>query len=101
MIQHIVCFRFKPGTESGEITRHMTSFRRLQAGIPQIQSYAGGLALIEPGDDAPEFQAVHYLTFDNLDEMDIYAKQPVHLAFIEENRAIWDKVFVINSPTDG
>jgi len=101
MIQRIVCFSFKPETESAEIARHMNTFRRMQAGIPQIQSYAGGLSLTDPGENAPEYQAVHYLTFDNQEEMDIYAKHSVHLAFIEENRAIWDKVFVINSPTEG
>jgi len=101
MIQHIVCFRFKPATVNAEIARHMNSFRRMQEGIPQIQSYAGGFALNEIDEDAPEYQAVHYLTFKTTEEMDIYAGHPVHLAFIEENRAIWEKVFVINSPTEG
>jgi len=101
MIQRIVCFRFIPGTESAEIARHMNTFRRMQDGIPQIQSYAGGLALTDPGENAPEYRAVHYLTFGNQEDMDTYAKHPVHLAFIEENRAIWEKVFVINSPTEG
>jgi hypothetical protein len=101
MIQRVVCFRFKPGTETAEIARHMNSFRHMQEGIPQIQSYAGGLALTEPDEDEPEYQAVHYLTFKNAEEMDVYAGHPVHLAFIEENRAIWEKVLVINSPTEG
>jgi len=40
---------------------------------------------------------MHYTTFRSEEEIRKYSVHPVHLRFIEQNKAIWEKVLVINS----
>lgn len=96
-IQRIVCFKFKPGTTPEEIQQHMRGFAGLKDSISYILSYQAGPTV--PGDltDKSEYDVMHYTTYRNEEEIKLYAVHPVHQRFIEQNKAIWDKVLVINS----
>jgi hypothetical protein len=99
-IQRIVCFKFKPGTSQEVVARHMTDFAAMKDAIPQIREYRGGLTC--PGDDnrAPDYDAMHYLIFDNMDDIEIYRPHSAHQNFITRNRESWDQVLVLNAEID-
>lgn len=96
-IQRIVCFKFKPGATEDAIRQHMADFAAIQPACPQVREYRGGRT--QPGDDnaPPDFDVMHYLTFDTLDDIELYRPHPAHQHFIERNRHIWEKVLVLNS----
>ena len=96
-IQRIVCFKFKAGTTPEAIEQHMRGFAGLKDSISYILSYHAGPTV--PGDltGEQEYDVMHYTTYRNEEEIKSYAVHPVHQRFIEQNKAIWDKVLVINS----
>jgi hypothetical protein len=96
-IQRIVCFTFKPGTPEAAIQQHLADFAGLPASIPQIREYRAGRT--RPGDDnsPPDYDVMHYTTFDSLADIELYRPHAAHLQFIERNRAYWERVLVLNS----
>lgn len=96
-IQRIVCFKFKPGTTPEAIEQHMRGFAGLKDSISYILSYHAGPTVLGDLTEQPEYDVMHYTTYRNEDEIKRYAVHPVHQRFIEQNKAIWDKVLVINS----
>ena len=97
MIQRIVCFKFKRDTSTSDKETHMNDFRKLKNTIPQILTYSGGTTV--PGDfnSIPEYEVMHYLTFNNENDVDTYFNHEEHQKLIENNKNIWEKVLVINS----
>jgi hypothetical protein len=93
--QRIVCFKFKKNASPQAIQRHMDSFKAMQQHIPQILSYSGGRATSGDLNRPPDYDTMHYLIFASPADIDIYFHHPAHQRFIEENKAIWDKVFVL------
>ncbi len=98
LYQRIVCFKFKAGASDEAIRFHMQSFSDLKEAIPQIVSYSGGLTTPEKAGDVPKFDSLHYLTFAAEDDISLYHDHPAHLQFIEDNKAIWEDVLVLNAP---
>jgi hypothetical protein len=96
-IQRIVCFKFKPGTTPEAIGQHMRGFAGLKDSISYILSYQAGPTVLADLNEKPEYDVMHYTTYRNEEEIKLYAVHPVHKRFIEQNKAIWDKVLVINS----
>ena len=96
-IQRIVCFKFKAGTSPEAIEKHMKGFAGLKKGIPQILSYSAGKTVVADGQGMPEYDVMHYTTYENEQAVLIYNKHAVHQQFVAENKAIWEKVLVINS----
>ncbi len=96
-IQRIVCFKFKPDISPEAIDQHMADFAGMQTDIPQIHGYRGGPT--RPGDynRPPDYDTMHYMTFDSMADVDIYFDHPAHKRFIERNREIWENVLVLNS----
>lgn len=96
-IQRIVCFKFKPGTSPQAIGQHMRGFAGLKDSIAYILSYQAGPTVGGDLTEKPEYDVMHYCTYRNEEEIRLYAVHPVHLRFIRQNKAIWEKVLVINS----
>jgi hypothetical protein len=96
-IQRIVCFKFKAGTSRAAIQQHMQGFANLKDSIPYILSYQAGPTVLGDLTEKPEYDVMHYCTYRNEAEIKLYAVHPVHLRFIQQNKAIWEKVLVINS----
>ena len=94
-IQRIVCFKFKADTSQEDKDRHMADFAALKAAIPQILSYSGGFALAGDVGEPPDYDTLHYLTFDSLDDVDLYFHHEAHQKFIAANKQSWDGVFVL------
>ena len=100
-IQRIVCFKFKEGTSESAIEQHMADFAGMKAFIPQIKEYRGGLT--KPGDNnrPPDYDTMHYMIFDSLEDIELYRPHEAHLRFIERNKASWEHVLVLNSEING
>lgn len=96
-IQRIVCFRFKPGTSPEAIQQHMRGFAGLKDSISYILSYQAGPTVRGDLTEKPEYDVMHYCTYRSEEEIKLYSVHPVHQRFIEQNKAIWEKVLVINS----
>ena len=99
-IQRIVCFKFKPGTPEDAIQQHMQDFAAMKDAIPQIREYRGGLT--KPGDNnrPPDYDAMHYLTYASMADIDLYIPHEAHQSFISRNREHWEQVLVLNSEID-
>lgn len=99
-IQRIVCFKFKEGVSAEAIHQHMQDFAAMKDAIPQIREYRGGLT--RPGDNnrPPDYDSMHYLTYDSMADIDIYIPHEAHQRFIARNREIWTNVLVLNSEID-
>jgi hypothetical protein len=97
MIQRVVCFKFKPDTTAASIVNHMADFASLEAAIPAILSYRGGKVIHEVNDPQSGYDVMHYMTFANADDIEIYFHHEAHQQFIRNNKAIWDSVIVISS----
>lgn len=100
MFQRVVCFKFKEGTDKSLIQQHMDSFAKLEREISCITSYRGGQAVSGDHGKPAEYDAMHYLTFQTMEDIDEYFHHPAHKVFIQENKEIWDRVFVLNSSVD-
>lgn len=96
-LQRIVCFKFKPGTTPQAIEQHMHGFAGLKDSISYILSYKAGPTLRADLSEKGEYDVMHYCTYRNEEEIKLYSVHPVHQRFIEQNKAIWEKVLVINS----
>ena len=96
-IQRIVCFKFKAGTSPEAIQQHMRGFANLKDSISYILSYQAGPTVKGDLTEKPEYDVMHYCTYRNEEEIKLYSVHPVHQRFIKQNKAIWDKVLVINS----
>lgn len=97
--QRIVCFKFKADAPPEAVARHMSHFARLKEEIPLIVSYHAGKTLTGDKGAAPEYDVMHYMTFRTEADIEAYFGHAKHKEFIQANKAIWDKVLVINSNT--
>jgi hypothetical protein len=98
--QRIVCFRFKPGTSEEQIQEHMDEFRRLGEEIEEILGYQAGRAISGDYNQPPVYDTMHYMTFRNLEEIQLYFDHPAHPRFIAGHRDIWEDVLVLNAPVE-
>ena len=98
--QRIVCFKFKENAPESAIQAHMDSFKALKDQIPQIAAYSGGRATSGDHNQPPDYDTLHYLTFANLADIEVYFHHEAHQRFIEANKAIWDGVLVLNATID-
>ena len=97
VIQRIVCFKFKPNTSPEAIKQHMRGFANLKDSISYILTYSAGTTVKGDLSEVGEYDVMHYCTYRSEDEIKLYAVHPVHRRFIDQNKAIWEKVLVINS----
>ena len=73
MIQHIVMWKFKPGTER-EQKEFLDGLRGLYGVIPQIRAQEVGVN-VAPGN----YDAVLISTFDSLADLEAYKTDPRHV----------------------
>ena len=99
-VQHIVAFKFKEGTSPEAIQKHMDDFGGLKAKIPEIRSYEAGKTFKVPYEPTADYDVMHYTTFANEADMEVYFNHPDHQKFIEENKANWADAFVSNSKVE-
>ena len=96
-VQHVVAFKFKEGTSAEAIQKHMDNFAGLQDKIPELRSYEAGKTFKVAYESTADYDVMHYTTFANEADMEVYFNHPDHQKFIEENKGSWANVFVSNS----
>ena len=97
LIQRIVCFKFKANTSPEAIQQHMRGFANLKDSISYILTYNAGPTVKGDLSAVGEYDVMHYCTYRSEEEIRLYSVHPVHRRFIGQNKAIWEKVLVINS----
>jgi len=75
MVKHVILWKFKPGTEA-EMRRFLDGLRGLQGQIPQIAGMEIGVN--ENPDNG--FDAALIATFRSMEDLEIYKKDPRHIA---------------------
>ena len=93
----MVAFKFKEGTSSEAIQKHMNDFAGLQDKVPELRSYEAGETFKVDYESTADYDVMHYTTFANEADMKVYFDHPDHQKFIEENKDSWADVFVSNS----
>ncbi len=96
-LQHVVAFKFKEGTSNEAIQQHMDDFAGLQDKIPELRSYEAGKTFKVAYESTADYDVMHYTTFANEADMEVYFNHPDHQKFINDNKDSWDNVFVSNS----
>lgn len=95
--QRIVCFKFKAGTSSDARAKHVADFAAFIKAVPQVLSYRAGKTVKGESKTDPEFDVMHYLTFEKEADILVYDTNPAHKKFIDANKENWEKVIVVNS----
>ncbi len=80
VLRHVVLFKFKEGTTSGEIKSVEEAFSQLPRKIPQIKNFEWGT------NNSPEglekgFTHCFFITFENEADRDSYLPHPDHKIF--------------------
>jgi len=94
--QRVVCIKFKPGTTSEDIEKHMRDFASLKNHVSDVVAYSAGKVQKTDG-NANAYDVVHYLTFRTNDAAKKYALNADRKEFVKNNEANWDKVLEMNS----
>ncbi len=94
--QRIVCFKFKAGTSAEAKAKHMTEFAAFVKGIPQVLSYRAGKTVKGESKTDPEFDVMHYLTFEKEQDILTYDAHAAHQKFVESNKGSWDNAIAVN-----
>ncbi|GAB3955326.1 hypothetical protein GCM10028805_42620 [Spirosoma harenae] len=94
--QQIVCIKFKKGVESQAVEQHMGSFAALKHEIPQIIGYTSGKTIM-PNQAVSDYDVVHYLTFQSIDDIKLFEKSEAYKEFVKQNQGIWEKTLIVNA----
>ncbi len=96
-VQHVVAFKFKEGTSEKARQQHMDDFAGLQDKIPELRSYEAGKTFKVAYESTADYDVMHYTTFANEADMEVYFNHPDHQKFIADNKDSWADVLVSNS----
>jgi len=94
--QRIVCFKFKTGISPEAKAKHVADFAAFVKAIPQVLSYRAGKTVKGESKADPEYDIMHYLTFEKEADILQYDVNPAHKKFVEANKESWDKVIAVN-----
>jgi len=94
--QRVVCIKFKSGTTSEEIEKHMRDFAVLKNNVSDVVAYSAGRVQKTEGSEN-EYDVVHYLTFRTNEAAKKYALNADRTLFVKNNESHWDKVLEMNS----
>jgi len=94
--QRIVCFKFKEGISADAKTQHMNGFASFVKEVPLVLSYRAGKTVKGESKTAPEYDVMHYLTFEKEQDILQYDAHPAHKKFVDGNKSSWESVIVLN-----
>lgn len=95
-IQRVVAFKFKADASPDAQKKHMKGFEVFVKEVKQVLSYRAGKTVKGEKANDPEYDVMHYITFEKESDIIVYDIHPAHKKFIEDNKASWEKVVVIN-----
>jgi hypothetical protein len=99
MFVHHVLFWLKNPDNKEEYNQLLEGIRSLEQIEPKVAFHIGTPASTNrPVIDA-SYSFSLLLTFNNIEEHDIYQVHPTHLKFIEENSMLWERVLIYDFVT--
>lgn len=96
-VQYMVAFKIKKNTSDEAVQQHMNDFASLQDKISELLLYEAGKTFTVPYKFTADYDVMHFTTFANEADMEVYFNHPDHQKFINDNKDSWDNVFVSNS----
>jgi hypothetical protein len=95
---HTVFFWVKEGTSNADIQAFEKGLEKLGS-CPQIQSYYWGppSSTEQRGVVDGSFTYAINVHFATIEDQNAYQEEPIHLEFIENHNAIWEKVIVYDN----
>lgn len=94
--QQIFCFSFTNEVNPKAVDKHMRDFAALRHAIPQVVGYTAGKTFLVGTADA-EYDVMHYLTFQNEEDMKAFEQSAAYKTFVSQNKASWDKTLIVNA----
>lgn len=95
--QRVVCFKFKTQATDADRDQHMKEFEAFVKQVPQALSYRAGKTVRGEQKTEPEFDVMHYITFEKEQDIITYDVHPAHQKFVEQNKGVWERVIVVNA----
>ena len=93
MFVHTVFFWFKPGTRDAAREQLLRDCATYLSKIPSVRQLYSGPPAGTPRDVVDNSYAAGLtVLFDDAAGHDVYAVHPLHLEFIERNKAHWERV---------
>ena len=93
MIQHVVFFKFKPGTEEAKVDAITDGLAGLPDQIAEIRSLVFGRDVIR-SERSYDFGLVS--TFDDLEALERYQVHPAHQQVVAQVRAVAESVVAVD-----
>jgi hypothetical protein len=94
--QRVVAFKFKADASADARKKHMKDFESFAKEVKQVLSYRAGKTVKGESTTEPEYDVMHYVTFEKEADIVAYDIHPAHKKFITQNEASWEKVVVVN-----
>ncbi|MBN8216307.1 MAG: Dabb family protein [Spirochaetes bacterium] len=95
MFVHTVFFWAKPDASEGARRQLETDCRELLTGIPTVKKLiAGAPAMVDRPVVDNSYTVGLTVHFEDRAGHDVYQTHPIHLKFLERNKATWERVVV-------
>jgi hypothetical protein len=92
----VFAFRFKADASDDARKKHMRDFESFAKEVKQVLSYRAGKTVKGESKTEPEYDVMHYVTFEKEADIVAYDIHPAHKKFIAQNAAACEKVLVVN-----
>ncbi len=94
-LQHVVAFKFKPGTTPEQMQKATTDFLHLKALVPQIIAIEGGPD-VNMAQKQGKYTHCFVVTVKNQQDLDAYGSHPHHKAFSKSVDPLLAEVMVVD-----
>lgn len=93
MFIHQVCFWLKAGTSDAATGQLIADCRKYLGGVPTVRQMWAGPPAMTPREVVDNsYQVGLVVILDDVAGHEVYQTHPLHLEFIERNKAHWEKV---------
>ncbi len=97
MFIHQVCFWLKPGTPGAATEQLIADCLKYLGGVPTVRQLWAGPPAMTPREVVDNsYQVGLVVIMDDVAGHDVYQTHPLHLEFIERNKAHWEKVRILD-----
>lgn len=99
MFVHVVNFWLKPGLSAADIKKFEEGVQSLSAIESLVMFNVGKPAATDRPVIDRSYSYCELTVFNDEAGHDIYQQHPIHLAFVENCKHLWDKVLIYDSET--
>ena len=97
MFTHVVLFWLIPGTSDAARASLLNDCTELLKQVPGVKFISAGKPAMTPREVVDNSYDVGLcVVFEKAEQHDVYQTHPIHLDFIARNKAIWDRVRVVD-----